>query len=389
MPKLIRPRAIIRQRRRRLIAVTTVILLACLAYFGRWWYLNRDWVTTDDAFVTGHLISVNAQTEGTVVDILAEDTQRVRQGQVLVRLDGVRARIDLQQAEAELAETLRNIATLNASIDTLQQRIVARRAALAQVRHDLHRYQQAAREGAVAEQQVQNARDRIRELQADIAAINAEKSGVEAQMLGASVERHPAVEKAKSRLRRAYLAYHRRNIVAPVSGFIAKRKVQVGDLVAAGAPLMVVVPLDDLWIEANFLETQIADIRPGQTAEIRIDAYGDEFLYHGRVLGLTPGTGSSFALLPTDNSSGNFIHIAERVPVRIALDTGELRQKPLQPGLSTLTRVNISEAGEPMLESEVTTAGAAYRTDVFSDELQGVEQIIAKIVAANSVSVSK
>ncbi len=389
MPKLIRPKAIIRQRRRRLIAVTAIILLACLAYFGNWWYLNRDWVTTDDAFVAGHLISLNAQTSGTVVEILAENTQQVQAGQLLVRLDGTRARIDLQQAAAELAETLRNIETLKAGIATLQQRVEAHQAALDQVRHDLRRFELGAREGAVAEQQVQNARDRIRELEATIAATKAEKSGIEAQMSGTSVDHHPAVEKAKSRLRRAFLAYRRRNVVAPVSGYIAKRKIQVGDLVEAGAQLMTVVPLDDLWVEANFLETKIAAVRPGQSAEIRVDAYGDEVLYHGRVLGLNPGTGSSFALLPTDNASGNFIHIAERVPVRIALDAGELRQNPLQPGLSTLTRVNISESGEPMLESAVTTAGAAYRTHVFSDELKGVEQVIAKIIAANRVSFNK
>lgn len=383
MHKPIRPKAILRQRKRRLIAVTLTILLASLAYFGYWWYLNRDWVTTDDAFVTGHLIAVKAQTDGTVVEILAENTQRVQAGQVVARLDGNRARIDLDQAKAELAETLRNIATLKASIETLKQRMKAQRAALIQVRHDLQRFQAAAREGAVSEQQVQNARDRVRELEAIIAAIEAEKTGVEAQMLDGGVEQHPSVEKAKNRLRRAFLAWRRRDVIAPVSGFIAKRKGQVGDLVKEGAALMVIVPLDDLWIEANFLETKIAAIRPGQPAEIKVDAYGDEVIYHGRVQGLNPGTGSSFALLPTDNSTGNFIHIAERVPVRIGLDAEELKKNPLQPGLSTLTRVNISEPGETLLTSFAETASDAYRTGIYEHELNGAEQLIGAIVTAN------
>lgn len=387
MQKLIRPKAIIRQRRRRLIMVTVIILLASMGYFVRWWYLNRDWETTDDAFITGHLISLKAQTDGTVVEILAENTQYVQAGQVLVKLDGARAQIDLQQAQAELAETLRDIVTLKTSIDTLQQRMVARKAELTKVQHDLHRFDLAVREGAVSEQQVQNARDQVRALEASIAAIKAEKSGVEAQILGQSVAHHPAVEKAKSKLRRAFLAYHRRNVVAPVSGFVAKRKAQVGNLVEAGAQLMVIVPMYDVWVEANFLETKLAAIRPGQSAEIRVDAYGKDMLYHGRVIGINPGTGSSFALLPTNNANGNFIHITERVPIRIALDAEELRQNPLLPGLSTLTRVNISEPGEPMLNSEVNTAGIAYRTDVFSDELDGVEQMIAKIIVANTVAV--
>ena len=385
MHKPIRPKAIIRQRKRRLIAVTLTILLASLAYFGYWWHLNRDWVTTDDAFVAGHLIAVKAQTDGTVVEVLAENTQRVHAGQVVVRLDGNRARIDLDQAKAELAETLRNIATLKASIETLKQRMMAQRATLIQVRHDLRRFQAAAREGAVSEQQVQNARDRVRELEATIAAIEAEKTGIEAQMLGGSIEQHPSVEKAKNRLRRAFLAWRRREVIAPISGFVAKRKVQVGGLVKEGAALMVIVPLDDLWIEANFLETKIAAIRPGQSAEIKVAAYGDELTYHGRVQGLNPGTGSSFALLPTDNSTGNFIHIAERVPVRIGLDVEELKKNPLQPGLSTLTRINISEPGEALLTSFAGTDGKVYRTPVYDHELDGVEQIIGEIIAANKL----
>ncbi|WP_256361063.1 efflux RND transporter periplasmic adaptor subunit [Methylomonas koyamae] len=168
-----------------------------------------------------------------------------------------------------------------------------------------------------------------------------------------------------------------------MSGFVAKRKVQVGDNLHAGAALMVVVPLDQVWIEANFLETQIADIRPGQAAEIRVDAFGGERMYHGLVQGLNPGSGSSFALLPTDNATGNFIHIAERVQVRIALAPEELRAVPLQPGLSTLTRVHIADTGASALASKVSLADAAYRTDIYQHELDGVEDKIREIIAAN------
>jgi membrane fusion protein (multidrug efflux system) len=170
-----------------------------------------------------------------------------------------------------------------------------------------------------------------------------------------------------------------------VSGYVAKRRVQVGDNVKAGAVLLAIVPLDDLWIEANFLETQIARIRPGQSAEIRVGAYGNDLVYHGRVEGLNPGTGSTFALLPTDNATGNFIHIAERLPVRIGLDPKDLEENPLQPGLSTLTRVNISEAGEPLLTSSASTAGDAYRTGIYDNELDGVESMIERIIEENSV----
>ncbi|EIC28327.1 MULTISPECIES: efflux RND transporter periplasmic adaptor subunit [Methylomicrobium] len=383
MHKTIRPREILRRRRRRLAAVTLTLLLSVAAYLVYWWFANREWVATDDAFVTGHLITLKAQTEGTVVEILAENTQRVRQGQVLVRLDGVRAQLDFEKAQAELGETVRHLEKLTAGIQTLRQRIAARQAALNQVRHDLNRYLAAFSDGAASEQQVQNARDKIEELEAAIKEAEAEKTGIEAEVGGVDVDKHPLVEKAKSQLRLAYLEYKRRHILAPASGYVAKRRAEVGDQIKPGAPLLVIVPLDDLWIEANYLENQIAGIRPGQPAEIRVDAYGDRLVYHGRVQGINPGTGSPFALLPTDNATGNFIHIAERVPVRIGLDPEELRKNPLQPGLSTLTRIKTSEKGDALLASHTETQGEAYRTDIYEHELDDAEQLIEKIVLSN------
>ena len=386
MQTKIRPKEIIHQRNRRLKLVTLSILLACLGYFGYWWTVHRNWVGTDDAFVTGHLITLKAQTEGTVVEILAENTQPVQKGDVLVKLDGAHAAIALQQAEAELGETVRNIVSLTAKVETLKQRIIAKEAALNQVRHDLGRFRAAADDGAVSDQQVQNTQDRLRELEALIRETQAEKTSVEAQVLGTAIDNHPAIEKAKSRVRTAFLNYQRRNIIAPVSGTIAKRKAQIGDNVKAGAPLLAIVPLDDLWIDANFLETQLAAIRTGQPAEISVDAYGDELIYHGKVQGITPGTGSTFALLPTDNATGNFIHVAERVQVRIGLDPKELKAYPLQPGLSTFTRINISEPGKPLLTSLVHADGEAYRTGIYDHELDGVEQRIRQIIASNQQS---
>lgn len=360
-----------------------MLLCFVIGYFVYWWQTGKDWVSTDDAFVAGHLVAVKSLTEGTAVEILAENTQAVTQGQPLVRLDGIRAQIDLQHAQAELAETVRNIVTLNMTVETVKQRILAKQAELDQVKHDLTRYLGGVKDGAVSQQQVQNAQDRISGLQSNIAALKTEKSGIEAQVQGAKIEIHPSVEKAKSRVRQAYLAYHRRIILAPVSGVIAKRRVQVGDSVKEGSALMIIVPLDDLWIEANYLENQFEKIRPGQTAEIRVDVYGDSVIYHGSVQGITPGTGSSFALLPTDNATGNFIHVAERVPVRISLDPDELKKNPLQPGLSTVTRINTAKSGGPLFSSNVQTAGNAYRTSIYDHELDDVEDLIAKIVNTN------
>lgn len=384
MAHKIRPREILRQRNRRLKLMASALLLAGLLSLLYWWLNHRDWVGTDDAFVAGHLVTVKTQSSGTVIEVLAENTQHVQKGDVLVKLDGSHALIALQQAKAELAETVRSVVTLQAKVETLNQRIAAKEAALNQVRHDLKRLSIAAADGAASEQQVQNAQDKIMELAASLRETRAERQGVIAQLRNSAISNHPAVEQAKSRLRRAFLNYQRRKIVAPVSGYIAKRKVQIGDNLKTGAPLMLIVPLDQVWVEANFLETQIADIHPGQSAEIRVDAYGEDRLYHGHVQGINPATGSTFALLPTDNSSGNFIHIAERLQVRIALDADELRAYPLQPGLSTLTRINITEAGVSLPSYGIDLSHDAYRTDIYDHELDGAEQLIEYIVRFNS-----
>lgn len=380
----IRPKEILRRRNFRLKMLAVAVLLAGAAYAAYWWSVHRDWVTTDDAFVTGHMITVKAQTEGTVTEILAEDTQPVKRGDVMVRLDGAHSQIALRLAEAELAETVRNWFSLNAKAETLKQRIAAKQASLTQVHHDLARFTTAVKDGAVSEQQLQNARDKRLELEAEINAIRAELVGVESQVQNTGIAHHPAVEKAQNRLRQAFLNHQRRNVVAPVSGYVAHRKVQIGDYLKSGAPLLAIVPLDQLWVEANLLETQIGDVRPGQAAEIRVDAYAGQRLYHGKVQGLAPGTGSRFALLPTDNATGNFIHIAERLQVRIALDPDELRQQPLQPGLSTVTRIHISDAGLRALSSKMAIDGEAYKTDVYDHELDGAEPMIQRIIDANT-----
>ncbi|PPD30934.1 MAG: membrane fusion protein of tripartite multidrug resistance system [Methylomonas sp.] len=380
----IRRRDMLRRRNRRLTLLTLCLLLATLAALGYWWIYHRNWISTDDAFVAGHLVTIKAQTDGTVVDVLTENTLPVKKGDVLLRLDGHHANIALAQAEAELAEAVRGIVTLKAKVESLNQRIVSREASLTLVRHDLQRYLQAAKPSAASAQQVAKAQDKMVELQAGIREILAEQASVVAQLQDSSIQSHPSVAHAKSRLRKAFLDYQRRNVIAPVAGIVAKRKVHIGDYLKAGAPLLVIVPLDEVWVEANFLETQIAGVRPGQEAEIRVDADGDNRLYHGRVQGINPATGSSFALLPTDNSTGNFIHIAERLQVRIALDAAELKNHPLRPGLSTLTRIKLSQAGNDNFSSTVNVQSPAYRTDIYANELNAAEDVISSIIVANS-----
>lgn len=385
--KTYRPRDILRKRNRRLFATTIIIALIIAGYIAYEGYFGKGWVATDDAFVAGHLVTVKAQTEGTVVEILAENTQFVREGQLLVRLDGVQAEIAFHRAQAELADAVRTIAALTLQTDTLGHRIAAKQAELNLIDHNLRRFLNAMKEGAVSAQEVQNAKDKIAELNASIKALETERAGLRAQVDGITLEEHPVVEKAKSQVRSSFIAYRRSGVLAPVSGWVAKRRVQIGDPVKESAPLLVIVPLDDVWIDANYLESQTADIRTGQAAEITTDLYGSHIVFHGKVEGINPATGSSFALLPADYSTGNFIHVAERVPVRIRLQADELKQHPLRLGLSTVTRIHTLQTGGEPLASTAGTEGEAYRTTVFQDELNGVESLIRKIISDNKPAI--
>lgn len=371
-----------RQRQRRLTGLTLALLLLAGAV-GAWAVWRwQGWVETDDAFIAGHILPVKAQTDGLVVEVLTEDTRYVKQGDILVKLDDKPTAIALQQAEAELAQSVRTVLAMQARVETLKQRVASREAALRAVSHDWQRYEAAAHDGAASAQQVDNAEDKRQELTAGLREAQAELNGASAQLGKQAIAEHPVVQAAKAKFRLAFLAHVRRHIIAPVAGVVAKRKVQVGDMLKTGTPLLNIVPLDDIWVEAHFLETQLADIRPGQYAEIRVDAYGEQQIYQGIVQGLNPATGSRFALLPTDNATGNFIHVPERLQVRIGLDPAAVAAKPLQLGLSTLTRIRIAQPA-PLSAATIRLQHPAYHTEVYRHELEDAETRIEQILQQN------
>lgn len=376
-------RSLAQRRDRRMLALTLAILTAGAAYYEYWQLYGHNWIATDDSFVTGNVITLSAQTEGAVIEIRTESTRPVEAGDVLVRLDGVRAEIALEEAKAQLGETVRRIAGVFSDVEKFRRQIQVKKAQLNRVQHDLKRYRGAYAEDAVPEQQLQNAEDQQHELEAAIRQSEAELQSAETQITGTTVRNHPAVRRASEQVRRGYLEFVRRNVLAPVRGYVAKRKVQIGEHVRPGAPLMAIVPLDLLWVEANFKETELANLRPGQPAQITVDMLGKGIEYHGIVEGLQPGTGSTFALLPPENASGNFIHIVERVPVRIGLAPDELAAHPLRPGLSTVTRIDVSRPGRSVLESLTTFDHPAYRTDIYQHELAGMDEMIRQIVESN------
>jgi membrane fusion protein (multidrug efflux system) len=381
----LRPKAIRARRNRRLLIVAVLVFVASVAYLAYWATYDRFWVSTDNAYVTGNLVPVAAQASGIITHVLAEETQFVNRGDVVIRLDEHLAYAALGRARGRLGEEVRRIAALFMMRKQLAEKLTSRTARLDLARHDMDRYRAAAPSGAISKQIVQNTADKILALEAEVRETKAELDTIDAQIGGTTVMAHPAVDLAKHQLIDAYLEYTRQQIRAPVSGYVAKRKAQVGDRVQPGAPLMTIVPLDHLWVEANLRETELEHIRPGQHALVNVTLYGSKKTFHGTVEGLVPGTGSPFALLPPDNSTGNFIHIVERVPVRIALPAEELRENPIRPGLSTVTKINIRESGQSVWTSLASPSTAEYETDVYADELPSAESLAKEVMAANLV----
>lgn len=381
----IHPKAIRARRNRRLLVVALLVLITAIGYLVYWWSYDRFWVRTDNAYVTGNLVPVAAQASGIITQVLVEETQFVNRGDLMIRLDEHQAYAALGRARGRLGEEVRRIAALFMTRKQLAEKVTSRTARLDLARHDMDRYLAASPSGAISKQIVQNTADKVLALEAEVRETQAELDTLDAQIGGTTVMAHPAVDLAKHQLIEAHLEYARQQIRAPVSGYVAKRRGQVGDRVQPGTPLMTIVPLDHLWVEANLRETELEHVRPGQLALVNVNLYGSKQTFHGTVEGLVPGSGSPFALLPPDNSTGNFIHIVERVPVRIALPADELREHPIRPGLSTSTHIHIAETGQSVWSSLATPSTPEYETDIYAGELPTAEALAQDVMTRNLV----
>ncbi len=379
-------RKTIRRRRNLLLLLVALALSAgALAYAVNWWLFGRFSVVTDNAFITGNLIPVYADTTGIVAQVLHEETEDVKKGDLLIRLDEQRALATLGEAEGELGRAVRAVGALFATRQQTCQRIVSRTALFDKVRHDIVRYRQALPSGSVSKQVLQNAEDQSASLEADLKEARAEFQSIEARVGGTTRINHPDIEVARSKYIDANIEFARQQIRAPVSGYIAKRKAQVGDRVRPGDQVMTIVPLDHLWVEANLWENRMHWVRPGQPVLVNVDLYGESYTFHGTVEGLVPGTGSVFALLPPDNATGNFIHIVERVPVRIALRKDEILNHPIRPGLSAVISIDIRESGQSPNAALTEASTKEYETNIFSDDFANANTRAEQIIKNNLV----
>ena len=390
-----RPRAS-RKRKRALLGVTALVVLAGIAY-GVYYALVLDhFETTDNAYVQGNVVQLTPQVGGTVVAINADDTDFVKAGQLLVKLDPADARVALDQAEAQLGQTVREVRTLFVNNGALQAQIASREADLARAgaevaraQDDVSRREPLVRTGAVGKEEFNHVATALSMAKSAYAAARSGALAAREQLAsnqsltqGVSVEQHPNVLRAAARVREAYLALSRADLVAPVDGYVARRSVQLGQRVQAGAPLMSVIALNQVWVDANFKESQLRRLRIGQPVVLEADVYGRRVDYHGTIEGLGAGTGAAFALLPAQNATGNWIKVVQRVPVRIALDPKEVAAHPLRVGLSMDAKVDVTNTEGRML-ADATQRSLKTETRVFDQASQQADVEVKRVIAAN------
>ncbi len=369
------------RRRAMLLALAGVFVLAGLVWLALWILVYSKRETTDDAYVHGNQVNVAAAVPGTIVSILADDTQRVRAGQPLVRLDRTDAELQLSSARHALQQAVRGVAAQFAKVSQAEAEVAARRAQLAQAEDTLHRSAPLLGQRAVSAEQVTRLRNAVIAARAALDAARQQERAARAAVQGTNIADNPAVLRARDAYRAAWINLERHTVLAPVTGYVAQRTAQLGQRIQPGQPLMQVIPLDHVWVDANFKETQLADMRIGQPATLTSDLYGGGVTFHGTVAGLGAGTGSVFALLPPQNASGNWIKVVQRLPVRIAIAPQDLRRHPLRLGLSMNVVVDIRDRNGPVLAQRPAHMPAAS-TAVYAHELAGADAAAAAIIRA-------
>ncbi|TBN37666.1 efflux RND transporter periplasmic adaptor subunit [Pseudomonas sp. BGI-2] len=377
-----------RKRKIMLVVLAIVVILAGVGVWGYHEFYGRWNESTDDAYVNGNVVEITPLVTGTVVSIGADDGDLVHEGQVLINFDPNDAQVVLQSAQANLARTVRQVRGLYSNVDGMKAQVNAQQAEVQKAQDNFNRRKNLAAGGAISQEELSHARDDLTSAQNALANAKQQLKTTSALVDDTVVSSHPDVMSAAAQLRQAYLNNSRSTLIAPVTGYVAKRSVQLGQRVQPGTALMAVIPLDQLWIDANFKETQLRDMRIGQPVDIEADLYGSDVKFSGTIDSLGAGTGSAFALLPAQNATGNWIKIVQRVPVRIHINAEELAKHPLRVGLSTQVDVNLHDQSGPVLAQQPPQK-ASFSTNVYDRQLAEADAMITQLIHDNSAAVSK
>jgi len=377
-----------RKRKMLLLGLALIVILGGLGVWA-WHELYGRWnENTDDAYVNGNVVEITPLVTGTVTSIGADDGDLVRAGQVLLQFDPADAEVGLQSAEANLGKTVRQVRGLYSNVDGMKAQLAAQRAEVKKAQDNYNRRKSLAAGGAISQEELSHAHDDLISAQSALSNVQQQLASSVALVDDTEVSSHPDVKAAAAQFRQAYLANARSTLIAPVTGYVAKRTVQLGQRVQPGTALMAVIPLDQLWIDANFKETQLGNMRIGQPVEIESDLYGSDVKYSGTIDSLGAGTGSAFALLPAQNATGNWIKIVQRVPVRIHINAQELAEHPLRIGLSTVVNVDLHDQSGPVLAQQPPKK-ASFSTNVYEQQLAEADALIARLIHENSALTGK
>ncbi len=370
------------QAKKVLISSIAIFALLGAAYFCYYWLYSRFYEYTDDAYVSGNMVFLTPQVPGVVTTITADNTDYVIKGRVLVELDRTDAKIALEKASANLGNAVRDVVAMFEKVEQLRADIARNKAVFIRNAQDFEHRQELIEEGAVSIEDLDHAIAALEESYANLVSTERQCISAIAQIENTTVETHPRVQYAQEKLKAAYVNLNRCTILSPVTGLIAQRNVQVGKQVGISEPMLAIIPLDQVWVDANFKEVQLSQMRIGQPVDIRSDLWGSTVPFHGIVVGIGGGTGSVFSVLPPQNATGNWIKIVQRIPVRIGLLPEEVKNNPLRLGTSMQVTVDIHNTQLCEIPS-VKPDGPIYETDVLSHQEEGVAELINQILKAN------
>lgn len=371
-----------RQRRNALVFLTFIFIAIGIGWSVYWYLVLRHHESTDNAYVAGNQVQIQSQVSGSVMTVNVDNTDFVKSGTILVELDPRDAEIALDKAKTELANSVRQTRQNMINSRQYQANIDVKRSELSRLQNDLKRREVLGNSNLIGKEELQHARDSVISAKAALDVAMEQYNANQAIVLNTAIEKQPAVEQAATQVRNSWLTLQRTKIVSPVDGYVSRRSVQVGSQITLATPLMAIVPSNGMWIDANFKETQLADMRIGQPAKVTTDFYGKNIVFNGVVVGLDMGTGSAFSLLPAQNASGNWIKVVQRLPVRIALDEKQLENYPLRIGLSTEVSVDtLNKDGKVLSKGMRDTP--AYHTSALAIDMSPANKIVTEIINNN------
>ena len=371
------------QRKKGLSIFILLLLLISIGSVAYWYFFIKGFEETEDAYVSGNQVMVSAQVAGNISKINVDNMDPVQAGDVLLELDDTNAKLSFEQAKSNLANAVRQVSQLNYTVKQLKSAVRANEITLAQAQGNLNRRVQLVKDGAIDKESFQHAKEAVELAKANLTTSQNQLEANQALLLDGPLSEQPQIQNAVSNLKQAWLNLERTKIRSPIKGYVARRNAQVGQAVSVGGALMAVVTTDQMWLDANFKETQLTHMRIGQPVEIHFDLYGKDKTFNGKVVGIEMGTGSAFSLLPTQNATGNWIKVVQRVPVRIQLDPQQLAENPLRIGLSATVKVNVTDSQGETLRNQAPTA-TLYSTNVLQYDESAVNNLIESIIRDNS-----